>query len=86
MNQSVSGVILLNKPNTELSGFIKKKTKKKRKMVRAAGFENFEPRSPAWQARDRCGYRSLHECTYSTHFRTLQLYHINNVRWSTISK
>ena len=27
MNQIVSGIILLNKPNTELSGFIRKKQK-----------------------------------------------------------
>jgi len=31
MNQSVSGVLLLNKPHIELSGFIKKKNTKNKK-------------------------------------------------------
>jgi len=60
VNQSVSGIILLNKANTELSGFIKKKKKQKKNKKNGIGVVN---------------------CTYLTHFRMLQLYHINNVTW-----
>jgi len=40
-----SNLILLNKPNTELSRFMKKKKQKQRKMVCAV---RFEPQSTAW--------------------------------------
>ena len=78
VNQSVSGLILLNKPNTELSWFIKgKKQKKTRKMVRAA---RFEPRSPAWPLamlpiEPRKHSTGVVYCTYLTHFRTRQLWY-----------
>ena len=54
-------------------------------MVRAAGFE---PRSPAWllatlPIEPRKHSRGVVYCTYLTHFRKLQLYHINNVTWYT---
>ena len=46
MNQIVSGLILLNKPNTELSGFIKKK--KKTKNGTGGMHQDSNPGSPAW--------------------------------------
>jgi len=81
VNQIVTGLILLNNPNTELSGFIKKKKQK-------IGQAGFEPRSPAWllatlpiEPRKHATGRVY--CMYLTHFRTPQLCDINNVTWYT---
>jgi len=79
VNQIVSGLILLNKPNTELRRFIRKKNKK---MVQAG----FEPQSLAWLLAtlpiEPCKHLVVVVyCTYLTHFRTLQLYDINNITW-----
>ena len=60
------------------------KEKKNKKMVQA----EFEPRSPAWllatlPIEPRKHSTGVVYCTYLTHFRTLQLYDINNVTWYT---
>ena len=70
VSEIVSGLILLNKPNTGLSGFIKKN----KKMVQTG----FEPLSPAWlpatlSVESRQHSAAVVYYTYLTHFRTLQL-------------
>jgi len=82
VNQIVSGLTLLNKPNTELSGVIKKKKQKKNKKWWDA--PGFEPRSLAWllatlPTEPRKHSTGVVYCMLLTHFRTRQLYDINNV-------
>ena len=92
VNQIVSGLILLNKPNTELSGFIKKKKQKKTNKKWYSYRQDapgFERRSPAWllttlPIEPRKHSTGVVYCTHFTNFRTLQLYDINNVTWRAV--
>ena len=73
VNRSLSGLMLLNKRNTDFSGRIKKiKTKKQPKCYVRRDSNPSHRRTLPIQPRRHS--TSVVYCTYLTHFRTLQLY------------